>query len=179
MEAIKDGDILRLEVSPKYAGIAVIPNGDEGRDANFPRNLHNAAELFLKLGMVPQAVELKRATDKLLSMYECPPKESIRMGKGCICWNCGYAGIPKDYDERRKTPGPCANCNESGRINWVFIKRPDGSSLPWIAASAMSDVQEKKMKEKEAEELAERRAAVEARVAAALREREKSQNGKG
>jgi len=170
---------LRLEVSHKYAGIAVLPNGDEGKDANFPRNLHNAAELFLKLGMVPNAVKLKTATDKLFDMYEGPPKNSVKMGQGCVCWNCGYVGIPKDYDESKKNPGPCAGCNETNQINWVMIKKPDGSVLPWMEASAMSKKQEEKMKEKEEKELAERRDAVEARVAASLKERVNEQQVKG
>ena len=63
---LKQGDVLRLEVSPQYATIRVLPNGNEGNDANFPRNLHNAAELFLKCGMVPQAVKLKECVDGLL-----------------------------------------------------------------------------------------------------------------
>jgi hypothetical protein len=170
--AIQQGDLLRLEISPKYSTIGVIPNGDEGNDATFPRNLHNAAELFLKLGMVPNAVKLKDATDKLLEMYEGDPKTSVMLGQGCVCWSCGYCGIPKDYDESRTTPGPCFNCNETNQINWVSIKHPDGSILPWIESSAMTEEQAKQMKLKEENELAERRAAVEARVAAALEGRE-------
>lgn len=123
--------------------------------------------------MVPNAVNLKAATDKLFVLYEGPPKDSIKMGQACVCWSCGHAGIPKDYDESRKTPGPCVKCNETNQINWLVIKRPDASDLPWMEASAMSTEQEKKMKENEEQELAERRAAVEARVAAALKEREK------
>lgn len=170
--AIQQGDVLRLEVSPKYATIAVIPTGDEGKDANFPRNLHNAAELFLKLGMVPNAVKLKDATDKLLEMLEGEPKASVSLGKGCVCWNCGYCGIPKDFDESRSAPGPCFNCNEINQINWVAIKGPNGSTLPWIEASAMTEEQAMQMKLEKEKELAERRAAVEAKVAAALKERD-------
>jgi hypothetical protein len=170
--AIQQGDLLRLEISPKYSTIGVIPNGDEGNDANFPRNLHNAAELFLKLGMVPNAVKLKDGTDKLLEMYEGDPKLSVMLGQGCVCWSCGYCGIPKDYDESRTTPGPCFNCNETNQINWVSIKHPDGHSLPWIESSAMTEEQAKQMKLKEENELVERRAAVEAQIAAALKERE-------
>ncbi|CAJ1935634.1 unnamed protein product [Cylindrotheca closterium] len=177
--SIKQGDILRLEVSPKYAGITVLPNGDEGNDKNFPTNLYSVAELFLRLGMVPNAVNLKTATDKLLEMYEGPPKDSITMGQASVCFKCGHVGIGKNFDESRKTPGPCANCNETNQINWVMIKRPDGSVLPWMEASAMSTEQETKLKEKEKEDLADRRAAVEARVAAALKERDNTKVVKG
>ena len=170
-DAIKQGDLLRLEISPKYSTISVVPNGNEGNDKNFPRNLHNAAELFLKLGMVPNAVKLKDATDKVLEIYEKEPTTSVKLGQGCICWLCGFCGIPKDYDESRKTPGPCFNCNEENQINWVAIKRQDGSNVPWIESSAMTGKQADQMKLKEEEELAKRRAAVEAHVAAALEER--------
>jgi hypothetical protein len=171
-DAIKQGDRLRLEISSKYSSISVVPNGDEGNDPNFPRNLHNAAELFLKLGMVPNAGMLKNTTDKVLEMYEKDPTTSVKLGQGCVCWQCGFCGIPKDYDESRKTPGPCFNCNEKNQINWVAVKRPDGSNVPWIEASAMTEEQATQMKLKEEEELAKRRAAVEAHVAAALKERE-------
>lgn len=181
---IKDGDILRLEVSQKYATISVVPNGNEGLDANFPRNLHNSAELFLKLAMVPQAVKLKETTDKLLEMYEGKPKTSIQLGQGCICWKCGYCGIPKDYTEDAskdlKPPGPCFHCNETDQINWVAIRHPTDpqQNLPWIELSAMTEEEAKKLKENEERELAERRAAVEARVSAALKEREETEKKK-
>jgi hypothetical protein len=171
-DAIQQGDVLRLEISPKFATIKVIPNGNEGNDANFPRNLHNAVELFLKLGIVPSAVKLKDTTDKLLKVYEGEPTTSVKLGQACVCWSCGYCGIPKNYNENKKKPGPCFNCNETNQINWLAIKHPNGSDLPWMELSAMTEEQAKQMKEKEEKELAERRAAVEARVAAALKERE-------
>ena len=61
------------------------------------------------------------------------------------------------------------------QINWVSIQRPDGTELPWIELSAMTSEQAKAMKVKEEKELAERRAAVEARVAAALKERQEKE----
>lgn len=173
-DQIQQGDVLRLEISPKYATIQVLPNGDEGNDENFPRNLHNAAELFLRLGMVPNAVKLKDTTDRLLEMYQGEPKTSVKLGRGSLCWRCGYVGIPKDYDESQTNPGPCNGCSGTDQINWVSIKRPDddGTELPWIEQSAMTTEQAEAMKVKEEKELAERRAAVEARVAAALKERQ-------
>ena len=171
-EQIKHGDVLRLEISPKYATIQVIPNGDEGNDLNFPRNLHNAAELFLKLGMVPNAVKLKDATDKLLEMYQGEPKTSVKLGRACCCWKCGYCGIPKDYDNNQTKPGPCFGCQETDRVNWVSIKQPDGTELPWIEMAATTKEEAEQLKLKQEQALAERRAAIEARVAEALRERE-------
>lgn len=168
---LKDGDVLRLEVSPKYATIQVLPNGNEGMDANFPRNLHNAAELFLKCGLVPNAVKLKECTDAVLDIYQKDPSKAIRLGRACVCWECGHCGIPKDYTESQVQPGPCTNCNGTTQINWVQILGPsdpkaDGPNvLPWVEIAA-------KTEQELEEEMKAKRAAVEARVAEALKERE-------
>lgn len=178
---LQPGDVLRMEISPKYATLQVLPNTpDEGRDANFPRNLHNAAELFLKCGLVPNAVKLKEHTDALLELYEKDPslKGSVKLGRACVCWSCGHVGIPRDYSQAQVKPGPCFHCQETNQINWVKILAPnnntggkgeeDSDSLPWIERAEMTP-------EEKALELAAKRAAVEARVAEALKEREKQQ----
>lgn len=177
---LKQGDVLRLEISPQYATIQVMPNvgTNEGHDANFPRNLHNAAELFLKLGMIPNAVKLKECVDSVFTKYASTPdgKSGVRLGKACICWHCGYCGIPKDYTEQQIQPGPCYNCSSSAQLNWVRVCQPNGKEdLPWIEESAMTPEQAKELKTKKDKEMAERRAAVEARVAQALAEREKEE----
>lgn len=172
---IKQGDILRLEVSQKYATLHLVPNGNEGKDPNFPHNLHNVAELFLKLGMVPQAVKLKDAVDALLERYQANPdgKSGVRLGQACVCFTCGYCGIPPDYSETNKTPGPCAECQAANQLNWVRVTQPNSKEcLPWIEEAAMTEVQAKELKVKKEKELAERRAAVEASVAAALANRQ-------
>jgi len=176
---LKQGDVLRLEVSPQYATIRVIPNGSEAQNANFPKNLHNAAELFLKLGMVPQAVKLKECVDALLQRFASNPdgKSGVRLGKGCVCWQCGFCGIPKDYVEGQPAAGGCANCSAVDQLNWVAVSPEEKGSddLPWIEEAAMSEAQAKELKAKKEKELAEKRAAVEARVAEAMAEREKQE----
>ena len=155
-----------MEVSPKYATIQIQPNGTEGQDANFPRNLHNAVELFLKCGLVPNAVRLKECTDKLLDIYSKDPTKSIKVGRACICWKCGHCGIPKDSEKQ-----VCLHCQESNQVNWVRVLHPNGDQqeLPWIERADLTE-EEKKA------ELAAKRAAVEARVAEALKEREQAEN---
>ncbi|CAB9518448.1 expressed unknown protein [Seminavis robusta] len=172
---LREGDVLRMEVSPKYATIQIQPNigSSEGNDPNFPRNLHNAVELFLKCGLVPNGVRLKDCTDKLLEIYAKDPSSNIRLGRGCICWKCGYCGIPKDYSEsnnnnnNNQPPGPCVHCHETQQINWVRVTHPTNGELPWIERANVTE------EEKQAE-LAAKRAAVEARVAQALKEREEA-----
>ena len=180
-DQLKQGDVLRLEINPQYAQIRIVPNGTEGQDPNFPRNLHNAAELFLKLGMVPQAVKLKDCTDPLLELYAAGPggRTGVRLGRACVCWQCGACGIPQDYqdddDEKsQKPPGPCFQCGETNQINWVRVTQPSGEDLPWMTVAPRSKEQEAEMKQQQEVELAARRAAVEARVAQALKEREEA-----
>ena len=172
---IQQGDILRLEISQKFASIQVVPNGNEGHDENFPRNLHNAAELFLRLGMVPQAVKLKETTDQTLELYQNDPV-GVKLGRGCVCWNCGYCGIPRDYqddDSKETPPGPCKECGNVGQINWLRVTQASGDDLPWIELSAMTEQQASELKLKQKVELAAKRAAVEARVTEALKQRTK------
>ena len=50
------GELLRereieLKIDIRSASILVIPKPDEVQDKNMPKNLHNAAELFLRVGM--------------------------------------------------------------------------------------------------------------------------------
>jgi len=188
---LKEGDVLRLQVSPQYATIKIIPNNSsEASDVNFPHNLHNAVELFLKLGMVPQAVNLKDRVDIMLERYKSNPdgKSGVRLGQACVCWHCGACGIPKDYAEQLGThdhqqssssssslppPGPCYQCNETNQINGIRVTTPEaGQFWPWIEEAAMTEDQAKELKVKKEKELIERRKAVEASVAAALAERD-------
>jgi hypothetical protein len=165
---LQQGDVLRMEISSKYATIQIQPNGDEEFDTNFPRNLHNAAELFLKCGLVPNAVRLKECTDSLLDMYANDPSKAVKLGRGSVCWKCGYCGIPKEYSDNQKEPGPCLHCQETIQVNWVRVTQPNSDQdLPWIERAAVTE------QEKTAEQLA-KRAAVEARVAEALKEREEA-----
>ena len=181
-DQIQQGDVLRLEISPKYATIRTVPKPTEAQDANFPRNLHNAAELFLKCGLVPNAVKLKDATDEMMSLYSSDPdgRRGVRLGRACVCWSCGHVGIPTDYTEEQRDPGPCASCNETDQVNWVRVmssatgetKNKNGAEdLPWIEVAPMTEEQAKQMEEEKQKDLAARRAAVEENVRKALEER--------
>ena len=195
---LKQGDILRLEISPQFANIKVQPNGNEGLDANFPKNLHNAAELFLKCGLVPNAVKLKECVDSLLERYASNSDQQnvslagLRLGQACVCWECGHCGMPKNggvssssssSSNAQLPPGPCANCNGTNQVNWVIVTRGGANAgcgdnmetLPWIEETALTEEHASELKAKKEKELAERRAVVEARVAEALAERERQQ----
>lgn len=185
-----EGEVIReikLDIDKRYATILVIAKPDEINDANMPRNLHNAAELFLRVDMVENAQRVRETTGKLLDMYAANPdgKTNVRIGKGCVCWSCGNCGLPKndngvddtsnssasstnDDDTKKLPPGPCGNCGETEQVNYLRITRQKQDDLPWIEAPPMSEEELKKKKEAE---VAATRAEVEAGVRKALEER--------
>jgi len=173
-----EGEVLRevhLKISPQYATIVVVPKAEEARDKQFPHNLHNAAELFLRAGMVENAEKLKDSTDKMISLYADNPdgKTGVMIGQGCVCWNCGFCGLPKDFKEEntKSPPGPCSGCNESEQINWLRVTQKQGtkvSDMPWIEVTPLSEEEAKKKKDAV---LAAKRAEVEAGVKKAIEER--------
>lgn len=194
-----EGDIVRevtLGIDTRYATILVVPKSDELNDAKMPRNLHNAAELFLRVGMVENAQRVKETTDLLLDIYATNPdgKTNFLIGKGCVCWSCGHCGLGKkngvtvtsgsgdgggasacssgDEDAQRLPPGPCGKCGETEQINHLRVTRKglDGklNDIPWIEAPPLSE--EEREKKKNAE-IAAKRAEVEANVRKAMAER--------
>lgn len=182
-----EGEVVRevhLKISPQYASVQVISKADEKNDRNFPHNLHNAAELFLRVGMVENAERLRESTDSMINIYASNPdgKTGMRIGNGCVCWSCGYCGIPKDYKDDKKSlnskrPGPCSNCGELEQINWLKITHKDGKKvkdMPWIEHAPLSEEEQKKKKEAE---IAAKRKEIEERVKQALKDRaEKEKN---
>ena len=57
-------EVCALPVTKAYATIKIDPNAGEENDANFPQNLHNAAELLLRVGHVESAQRLQQCTSK-------------------------------------------------------------------------------------------------------------------
>lgn len=184
-----EGEVVReitLAIDTRYASIVVVPKSDEVNDANMPRNLHNAAELFLRVGMVDNAERVKDTAGSMLDMCADNPdgKTNVKIGHGCACWSCGFCGLPKGGGESKvapggkkskipKTPpGPCGNCGEVDQINYVRVTRKGMDDLPWIEAPPLTE--EEKQKKKDAE-LAAKRREVEEQVKAALEARKKAE----
>lgn len=189
------GELLReieLKIDIRSASILVIPKKDEIHDKNMPRNLHNAAELFLRVGMVDAAENVKRNVADLLDIYSNNPdgKSNFIVGRGNVCWACGHCGIPKgganqkgnniQDDLHKIPPGPCNKCGETEQVNWLKVTKPgaDAASakkeeLPWIETPPLSE--EELKKKKEAQLLAKRKE-VEEQVKRALEVRERKNN---
>jgi hypothetical protein len=127
-----------LTFSPKLASIKVLPNPGEDSSPNFPRNLHNASEVFLRAGLIDHATRLHGCITTVLDVLENGPdgKTSHALGRGCVCWNCGYAGIPKNADECHVTEidpaAVCGGCGEDDQTNFVRILI-EGKEIPWMA----------------------------------------------
>jgi hypothetical protein len=191
-----DGEVVKevhLKISPQYASINIVPKPDgEEHDKNFPHNLHNAAELFLRVGMVENAERLKTCADQMIDLYADNPdgKTGMRFGRACLCWNCGHCGLPKGHQHdgpskntTNTPPGPCFHCGETDQVNWVQVTQSQGGvtgkgrrkgktqkidEIPWIENAPLTGEELKKKKEAE---MAAKRAEVEANVKRALAER--------
>ena len=153
-----------VAVTSLFGSIKIEPN-DEEEDANsnFPRNLHNAAELFVVTGQTSAGARLAAATNAMLNIYSeiSDGMTNYSMGRGCICWTCGHAGLPANRDElsetdvgaavyrsgraaprARKRAGPapeCGACESSSATNFLTVLRATGgapsksaTAIPWI-----------------------------------------------
>jgi hypothetical protein len=187
------GEVLReieLKIDIRSASILVVPKSDEVNDANMPRNLHNAAELFLRAGMIDAAENVKRNVTDLLDIYSNNPdgKSNFLVGRGVVCWACGYCGIPKggggsanqkgnNNNNMKEDPGPCNKCGENEQVNWLKVTKKPGDAtntkkeLPWIETPPLS---EEEMKKKKEAQLVAKRKEIEEQVRRALEERERN-----
>ena len=133
---------VRCDISSSFHIRQVEPNPGEENDANFPRNVHNAAELFLRLGIKDNAERLHSAVTKLFQLLEQGPdgRTTHTLGRACICWSCGHAGIPANADscsEKGTSPaGVCNKCGDSSQTNFLKVTQPDGTVIPWLEFKA-------------------------------------------
>jgi len=133
-----------LAFASALAGIKVTPNPGEEKDKNFPRNLHNASEVFLRAGLFECARVLHDSTLQQLETLKNGPdgKTSHSLGRACICWGCGYCGLPSnasDVHVKRTTPaGICKSCGTGDQTNFLRIPATDGggSEVPWMEEKA-------------------------------------------
>jgi hypothetical protein len=95
---------VHLKVDTRFANVKVV--GEEGmevRDKNMPRNLHNAAELFLRCGLVANAEKLQETTSAMFKILSSDPDGAAHsLGRGAVCWSCGCAAEPGSVPSRRR-----------------------------------------------------------------------------
>eukprot|EP00656_Telonema_subtile_P021110 TRINITY_DN22150_c0_g1_i2.p1 TRINITY_DN22150_c0_g1~~TRINITY_DN22150_c0_g1_i2.p1 ORF type:complete len:202 (+),score=33.98 TRINITY_DN22150_c0_g1_i2:138-743(+) len=136
-------EVCTLQVTKNYADIKIEPNAGEENDANFPRNLHNAAELLLRVGHVESAQRLQQCTSKVFDVYAQGPDGSVThtIGRACVCWSCGHVGVPRNHaqcSEKSNIPaGKCGHCGEDAQTNFVRITQPNTADvMPWIEVTS-------------------------------------------
>ena len=161
---------VHLKVDTRFANVKVVgEEGMEARDKNMPRNLHNAAELFLRCGLVGNAEKLQETTNAMFKILASDPDGAAHsLGRGAVCWSCGYCGPGAATPKRRHRPAARA---PAATTNWLKVLADKKQEVPWIQAKTLTP--EEAAQRKQAE-IAAKRAEVEANVRKALAERSKS-----
>lgn len=174
---ILDGAIVEV-LDPRLPCIHVEPNAGEEDDANIPKNLHNAAELFHKTGNVDAVQRMQRCTAVFFALVEGRCKvESVNEGHACLCWLCGHCGLERSSLSAPVVLGKgarmCNQCGESAHTNYVQVVLADGITVPWreIGATKIEDttvrIEEVGRKDAQEDDKAAKRAAIAASVQAA------------
>lgn len=121
------------------------PNGGEAAEPNFPRSLHNGAELFLRVGLLGNAHRLQACTATLFETLQKGPdgRTTHRMGRACVCWGCGHVGLPRNAESCHKTrvtpAGVCQHCGQSDQTNFVRVTANKGKdTVPWLELKAVA-----------------------------------------
>ena len=79
---------------------------------------------------------MKECVDAFLSLLsEGPTGKPTSLGTGCLCWSCGYAGLPKNAEKCREdgsVPGVCVKCGEREQTNFFHVMKDEKTKVPWI-----------------------------------------------
>ena len=86
----------------------------------------------------PPTANLHSSVTAALATFEAGPdgKSAQRLGRACVCWGCGHAGLPRnaaECSEKGPTPkGVCGRCGGDGQTNFLSCVTKDGRTMPWI-----------------------------------------------
>lgn len=154
---------VHLKVDTRFANVKVVGEaGMETRDTNMPKNLHNAAELFLRAGLVANAEKLMETTNAMFKILSANPDGAAHsLGRGAVCWACGYTGLARDPEANAPVCGACG----SDDANWLRVLKDETMEVPWIQAKTLTPEQ---AAQREKAAVAAKRAEVEAGVREAL-----------
>jgi len=129
------------QIPAAYASFHVLPNAsDDPSDERMPKNLAQACLLFHQTNNDKCLDRLHEDMGRLLSILAKGPdgKTKISIGKGCICWSCGFVGLPSNAQEVETTSGfiaaTCKLCSLNDDTNFIEGRQPDGSAIPFIEA---------------------------------------------
>lgn len=137
-----------IEIPPSYQAFKVAPHKAEIEDNRIPKDLAESLRLFLQTGNQVCGQRLCDCLDNLLKLLAEGPdgKNQISIGRGIICWGCGYVGLPKnmdelspeneDLDDIQRVKAICQQCNSGNDTNFVDGMQPDGSTIPFIECNS-------------------------------------------
>eukprot|EP00943_MAST-04B_sp_MAST-4B-sp1_P009845 g9845.t1 len=138
------------EIKPSFANIKVEPKKEEENEVRFPRNLHNACELFVMTNQHGSALRCSSSINKYLDLLAANPDGTSKnnIGRACICWVCGHLGIPANANEMPESGysnimPKCKQCNSSEQTNFIKIPRNGKNrwfSVPWCDGEGEHDV---------------------------------------
>ena len=122
-----------VEVQRSFANIKVEPKAGEAAEPNFPRNIHNACELFVRCGLVANAKRCADCAAQFIELLASPPdgRSSCAVGRAAVCWECGYIGLPRNGDAApaKGYNGPlpaCGRCGSAAQTNFVRVEIRSG-----------------------------------------------------
>jgi hypothetical protein len=158
-----------MEIPAAYRAFRVVKNqSDPVADySKMPADLAEATLLFYRTGQFPCAEKCRVSidryyyyfdiglnsccndyVDRVLEILRDGPtaNRKIDLGTACVCWRCGFVGIPKNRDEigtqteelsSTNTLATCRECGELEDTNLVICKQPDGTIIPWMETDNM------------------------------------------
>jgi hypothetical protein len=121
-----------VNIPQSFSLFKIIPKPTEVDDANIPRSIFAAIALFHSTGNSTAAGRCHDCLTSTLNLLAAGPdgKTEIKIGSPCLCWECGFLGIPDIQIEEGVSE--CRNCKSSLQTNTVEGLQPDGSQIPWI-----------------------------------------------
>ena len=136
------------EIKASFANIKVEPKKEEAEEANFPRNLHNACELFVMCNLHENALRCSTCINTYMAFLSTNPDGTSKhkMGRACVCWGCGHVGLPKNPQDKLPLEGvegplpECGNCGSKDETNWVRPLDAKKNTLPWMQADTKGAV---------------------------------------
>jgi len=136
---------MSIEIPAAFTAFQILPKDEaEAADANMPSTVAQAMMVFLNTNINngENAEKCRHCVGAALKLFAAGPNgnQKVSIGQACLCWNCGTCALPANAEDfpASKTDGlmpplaKCAGCGESEETNFIVIKQPDGTVVPFI-----------------------------------------------
>ena len=138
----------QVEIPAAFTAFHILPK-DEGEfaDGRMPKDLAHAMMVFLSTNINDGENGRKcyQCVNSCLKLFAQGPSgnQKVSVGQAILCWNCGTAGLPKNVEDfpPTKVDGKmppyaiCVGCSESEETNFIEIRQPDGTVVPFIESA--------------------------------------------